>query len=114
METLTSVLAIVAGLLLRLALPFLGTGLLIFFLRKLDAHWQAEAETLQVRAEKCECWRLKGCSDEQRRNCQAASSTMPCWQVSRRPNGYLQEKCLSCDVFVNAPIPAIKVEPRRM
>ena len=114
METLTSILAIVAGLLLRLALPILGTGLLIFFLRKLDAHWQAEAGHPQVRTEKLECWKMKGCSDEQRKTCRAASSALACWQVYRMPNGYLQEKCISCDVFVNAPIPAFKIEPRRM
>lgn len=114
METLTSVLAISAGLLLRLALPIFGTGLLIFFLRKLDAHWQAEAEQPQIRTEKLECWKLKGCSDEQRSTCRAASSPLPCWQAYRMPNGYLQERCISCDVFINAPIPALKMEPRRM
>lgn len=114
METLTFTLAIVTGLLLRLALPILGTSLLIFLLRKLDAHWLAEAEQPQLRAEKLECWKVKGCSDDQRKTCRAASSALPCWQVYRMPNGYLQEKCISCDVFVNAPIPAFKVEPRRM
>ena len=114
METLTFTLAIVAGLLLRLALPILGTSLLIYFLRNLDAHWQAEAEYPRVLADKFECWKLKGCSDEQRQTCQAASSALPCWQVHRLPNGYLQEKCISCDVFVNAPIPALNIEPRSM
>jgi hypothetical protein len=107
METMASLLAILAGLLLRLAIPILGTGILIYFLRKLDAHWQTEAKILSVHAEKVECWKLKGCSEEERKNCSAVSSALPCWQACRQPNGYLQEECISCEVFINAPIPAL-------
>jgi hypothetical protein len=114
MDALTSFLAILAGLLLRLAIPIAGTGVLIYFLRKLDAHWQAEANLSPVSAQKVECWNTKGCPPEQRKNCMAASSPLPCWQVFRQPNGYLQQKCISCKVFVNAPVPALKTEPRRM
>jgi len=114
METLTSLLAIITGLLLRLAIPIAGTILLVYFLRKLDGHWQAEARLAPMPAEKVECWKIKGCSDEQRKNCIGAASSLPCWQVQRQPNGYLHEKCISCEVFINAPIPVIKPEPRRM
>lgn len=114
METITSFLAILAGLLLRLAIPIAGTGILIYFFRKLDAHWQTEAEMPPVRAQKVECWKIKGCSEDQRKSCNAAPSPMPCWQVYRQPNGYLQEECISCDVFINAPSPALEIEPRRM
>jgi|SRR5215216_4074737 len=114
METVTSLLAILIGLLLRLALPIAGTIVLVYLLRKLDAHWQAEAERTPVTMEKVECWKVKGCSEEERENCSGAASALPCWQVYRRPNGYLPETCISCEVFINAPIPAIKPEPRRM
>jgi hypothetical protein len=114
MENLTSLLAILTGLLLRLALPIAGTILLVYLLRKLDAHWQAEAERVPTSPEKVECWKIKGCSEEQCSSCIGATSALPCWQVYRRPNGYLQEKCISCEVFVNASIPALKTEPRRM
>jgi hypothetical protein len=114
METLTSLFAILAGLLLRLAIPIAGTIILVFVLRKLDAHWQVEAELTPVTTEKVECWKIKGCSEEQRTNCLGAASALPCWQVYRQPNGYLQEKCISCEVFINAPLPVIKPEPRRM
>ena len=114
METLTSLFAILAGLLLRLAIPVAGTIILVFLLRKLDAHWQAAAELTPANAEKVECWKIKGCSEEQHKNCLGAASALPCWQVYRQPNGYLQEKCISCEVFINAPVPAIKPEPRRM
>jgi hypothetical protein len=114
METLTSFLAILAGLLLRLAIPILGTVILVYFLRRLDAHWQAEAERNPVVVEKVECWKIKGCSEEQCEQCAAVASSLPCWQVYRQPNGYLQEKCISCEVFTNAPLPSLKIEPRRM
>ena len=114
METITSFLAVVTGLLLRLAIPIAGTGILIYFLRKLDAHWQAETELPPVPAPKAQCWKIKGCTPAQREQCAAASSSMPCWQVFRQPNGYLQEECISCKVFIDAPLPALKIEPRRM
>jgi hypothetical protein len=114
METLTSILTILAGLLLRFAIPIVGTIILVFLLRKLDAHWQAEAELTPVTLEKFECWKVKGCSEEQRKNCVGATAPLPCWQVYRQPNGYLQERCISCEVFINTPAPALKIEPRRM
>ena len=112
MDTLTSLLAVLAGLLLRFAIPIAGTLILIYFLRKLDAHWQAEASLAPIAmVEKVECWKMKHCSNEQRKHCIAASSPLPCWQVHRQPNGYLQEKCITCEVFIHAPIPALKMEP---
>lgn len=111
METIISFLA---GLLVRLAIPVAGTILLITLLRKLDADWQAEAKLSPVPVQKAECWKAKGCSPEQKKNCAAASSPLPCWQVFRQPNGYLQEQCTSCQIFVEAPAAALKVEPRRM
>jgi hypothetical protein len=113
METIPSLLAILAGFLLRLAIPIAGTVILIYFLRKLDAHWQAEAQFPQPSV-KVECWKIKGCSSEQLKNCSAASSPLPCWQFFRQSNGYLGETCISCEVFRNAPIPTLKPEPRRM
>jgi hypothetical protein len=114
METITSVFAVIAGLLLRLALPILGTGILIYLLRKLDAHWQEEAQHGPASIQKVECWKIKGCSPEQQKYCPAATSSLPCWQVHRLPNGYLHEKCISCKIFIDAPTPSLKIEPRRM
>src|SRR6266508_1425102 len=114
METITSLLAIMAELLLRLALPIVGTGILIYFLRKLDAHWQTEAQLAPISVQKVECWKIKGCSPDQQKKCVAASSSLPCWQVYRLPNGYLREECISCEVFMDAPTPTLKIETRRM
>jgi hypothetical protein len=114
MEAITSLLAVIAGVLLRLALPIFGTAILIFLLRKLDAHWQKEAQLMPVSASKVECWKAKGCPPEQHKHCPAVTSPLPCWQVHRLPNGYLPEKCISCAVFIDAPAPTLKIQPRRM
>lgn len=114
METIFSFLYIIAGMLLRLAIPILGTAVLVFFLRKLDKRWQAEAEALPQLIDKPECWKIQGCTSQQIESCEASKSNLPCWQVYRLPNGYLNEECLSCEVFTEAPIPTLKTEPRRM
>lgn len=109
-----SLLALIAGLLMRLAIPLAITALLIFFLRKLDAHWQSEAQLAEPAAQEVNCWEIKGCAPEQRKSCVAYQANLPCWQAKRLPNGYLHEACLSCEVFTEAPMPALKTEPRRI
>jgi len=109
METITSLLALIAGLLIRLAIPIALTMMLILILRKLDARWQAEAQIPQPAMQAIECWKIKGCSPEQRKYCVAYQATLPCWQAKRLPNGYLREECLSCEVFIEAPMPALNI-----
>lgn len=114
METTTSFLTILAGVFLRLAVPIAGTAILIHFLRKLDVRWQTEAQLQPLPVQNPECWKIKGCSAQDQKICLAKSSSLPCWQLYRLPNGYLREECLSCKVFIDAPIPVLRTEPRRM
>ena len=114
MENFVSILYILAGFLVRLAVPIAATILVVFILRKLDQRWQTEAGLQPVSIEKPECWKVKGCSPEQMKNCPAHQSSLPCWQVNRLPNGYLNEECLSCPVFIEAPMPSLKIEPRSL
>lgn len=114
MDTITAFFYIVAGLLLRLAIPIATTVLVVFVLRKLDKRWQSEADLQAVKVEKPECWKVKGCPPEKVANCTAAQSTLPCWQVNRQVNGYLNERCLTCSVFIEAPVPTLQVEPRSL
>ena len=109
MEWITTLFALTLALVVRLALPIGITLVLVFFLHKLDARWQEEAQHKFPPVEKLECWEIEGCSAEQRKNCPAFSSSQPCWQVYRRPNGKLNEKCLTCKVFIDAPIPHSKM-----
>jgi hypothetical protein len=107
METITAILAVIAGFALRLAIPIAVTALTIYFLRRLDTRWRVEAETqlLQPVVEKPKCWEINGCTPEMRATCKGYQSEQPCWQALRKQNGYLQERCLGCDVFRKAPIP---------
>ena len=114
MDMITSFVAILAGFLLRLAIPIVLTVLLIIILRKLDSRWQVEANHQALSIQKPECWKIKGCTPEQIQNCPASKSSLPCWQVYRLPNGYLNDECLSCSVFIEAPVPALKIETRSL
>ena len=105
MEWLKTLVAILIGVTVRFAIPLAVTSVLIYLLRQLDAHWQAEAEQQATAPaiEKPRCWEIRNCPPEQRESCPAFTQAQPCWQVFRRPNGYLKEACLNCVVFRSAP-----------
>ena len=108
MDTMAAFTVLCFGLLLRLALPIAITLVLVYFLRKLDARWQMEANHELQSTPKLECWKIRGCSPEERKDCIAVPSPLPCWQVFRLPNGYLSEACISCKVFIDAPLPVLR------
>lgn len=107
MEWVNALLAVLAGLFLRLAIPVAITVLAVYILHKLDKRWQEEAASVAPAAvvKKIPCWDVKNCSAEQRANCSGYTSPKPCWQTRRLPNGYLRKECLGCLVFLQAPIP---------
>ena len=108
MEAITPLLAVITGFAIRLAVPILITAAAIYFLKRLDTRWQTEAEEqlLLPAVEKVKCWEIKGCTAEMRATCAGYQSNQPCWQAFREENGHLQERCLGCDVFQQAPVPA--------
>lgn len=104
-----AILTLILGLVIRLGLPLLVTALIVIGLRRLDIRWQKEAEMerqILIRDEE-PCWKEQGLSMEEIK-ARAAESGKPCWQIHRLSNGYLREACLDCDVFMNAPAPALK------
>jgi hypothetical protein len=107
MEWINSLLAILAGLALRLAIPIVITLLTVYILHKVDVRWREEAASLPapLEIEKPRCWETHQCSAEKMKDCPAPSSTQPCWQLHRLSNGYLSEACLTCQVFRQAPVP---------
>ena len=105
MDQINTLFAILTGLALRLAIPILITALAVYFLRRLDEHWQVEGETIPMKIDKPECWKVTDCAPEERAVCPGYLSPLPCWQVKRLPNGYLREECLDCQVFRAMPAP---------
>ena len=112
MEWMDGVVTLALGLVLRLGIPLVLTILLVRWLRRLDEGWQAEAEAQRAQAEgttrprNIGCWEIKGCAPEQKAVCQAfAHPETPCWQLFREGDGHLQERCLGCEVFKDAPVP---------
>jgi hypothetical protein len=112
MEWLYTILAVLAGLILRLAIPIAITLLAVYILHKVDVRWQEEAAEMPapVAVEKPHCWEFKNCPVENRSECTSPNSEEPCWQAHRLSNGYLCEECINCQVFHQAPIP-IPIHP---
>jgi hypothetical protein len=106
METINTLFALLAAMLVRLAIPILITALAVYFLKKLDEHWQTEGEVHPLPVQKPECWKVRECPPQARSACPGYLSPLPCWQAYRLPNGYLREECLTCEVFRSAPLPA--------
>ncbi len=113
METLFHIGAILFGFLLRLGIPLGVTMLLGWVLRRLDTQWQREGQMLRPAAKASEedllsipCWQIRDCPAALREACPAyQQSETPCWELLRDPDGRLQQKCLSCQVFLAAPMP---------
>jgi hypothetical protein len=107
-EPLTQIAAYLAGLLLRIAIPLGVTAVLVWLLRRVDAHWKEEAQYSRPRpAQSNPCWALRRCPTERRAACPAfLQHEVPCWQLFRDEGGHLREACLTCPVFRTAPVPA--------
>jgi hypothetical protein len=107
MNGLFAALAVVAGVVVRLAIPVLLTIVIVQLLRILDWRWQQESESLPFLVEKPACWEVNGCPPDLRKNCPGYTSPLPCWQARRMANGYLREECLGCQIFLKAPVPSL-------
>ena len=112
METTQGLLLAIGWFLLRFGLPVLGTTLVIWLFRRLDARWQAEAREykkhtgLESLVPVVRCWILNDCPEERRQNCPAyQNQDKPCWQHFRAVDGALKQSCLECRVFRAAPAP---------
>jgi len=95
--------AVLLGVLLRFGIPILLTGVVVYFLRKLDTRWQKDTEATSL-VPTIRCWILNDCPMERMEKCPVyKQGGKPCWQVFRDADGQLREKCMGCDVFRNAP-----------
>ena len=109
MEWLTTVLAMILLVLLRVAIPIAVTLTFIKVLKWLDERWKQESDFEGAKVAKVRnvsCWEINECPAEQRAACKAYNNPdKPCWQVFREKNGRLQERCIGCDIFRHAPVP---------
>ena len=108
MDTITTALAVLAGILLRFGLPILVMVIAVYFLRRLDNRWQEEAQE-NGRSQSCRHRRLpagKYTTARTRSNAPPISIREPLAGSSSGPmKGLLKESCLDCSVFRNAPVP---------
>jgi hypothetical protein len=108
--------AILAGVLIRIAIPLLVLLGLALLLGRMDARWKRESQSLRqgrdltvISNGTAACWDVKGCSPEKIAACPVKNSDESCWQVFRQENGDFDPNCLNCDVFLTsvAPVPEI-------
>jgi len=101
---MNATLTILVGIAIRLIIPISLTALLVFWLHRMDARWQAQAQKENALAQKgaTPCWKQEGFSAEESAQ-RAALSETPCWQTNRSAEGHLMEACLACEVFRAAP-----------
>ncbi len=128
MEVLIDVLVIIGMFLLRLGLPLALVLAVGWWLRRLDARWEAEARRQRpsVMAEPpspvwptdkpsgwpvgltgavdvfgLPCWHLRGCDRTRRESCPAyRQPDLPCWLARSEAEGALPAGCATCLIFV--------------
>lgn len=100
---------------LRLGIPLAITIAIGYWLRHLDAKWEAEAiqyreldeapsELKALKVEGQPCWEMKGCSESARAQCPACKFLdIPCWAARLRATGQLPLECHNCARFAPSP-----------
>jgi len=104
---------ILIGLAVRFGIPVVLTILGIVILHRLDQQWRASAQAHRsqmvdagLTPRNTGCWNVMHCSEEKKATCKAyASQNLPCWQIFRSKDGEMQDRCLVCKLFTQAPIP---------
>jgi len=109
------ILAVVGMFLLRLGVPLVITLAVGYWLRRLDAKWQAEAQVQWEQEElpaelkalarpEQPCWEIKGCDEAKRARCPACKAwDIPCWVAHLRATGRLPAACPDCELFSMSP-----------
>lgn len=109
-------IVVTAGMfILRLGIPLAITLAIGYWLRGLDAKWEAEAvqeweqeqipaELKALKTQDQPCWEEKGCDEAHRAQCPACKLLdIPCWVARLRATGQLPMECHDCPRFVPSP-----------
>jgi hypothetical protein len=108
METFYTGIMVLGVFLLRLGIPLTITLGVAYGLRRLDAHWEAEAQVRQAVASReialnpaeQPCWVLKKCPESLYTQCPAYHhADQPCWMVFNQLMGVTPGRCLKCTLF---------------
>jgi hypothetical protein len=111
--------AIILGMFfLRLGVPLLIILAVGYWLRRLDAKWQAEAVARQAASQmlnntditpplemfqviEISCWVFNDCPEAIRSQCPAFQQPdLPCWLARQRAEGRIPARCYNCELFV--------------
>jgi hypothetical protein len=120
MDEFLVTLYIVAGILLRIAIPLGITVGASVVLRRLDKKWRKEADQqyqnlpslINIWLEN-PCWELNECEETRRETCDAyQQADVPCWEVFQT-NGHFNRKCKSCSYLKEMPIIPVKIKTLR-
>ena len=114
MQTWEGLLLAIGWFVLRFGVPIALTALAIWFFKRLDERWQAQARETRTRvieagiSSTVRCWLINDCEPKAREQCVAFQQPkIPCWLHCRAADGQLQEKCLNCKVFRTAQVPVL-------
>lgn len=118
MDGWLQILAVVGMFVLRLGVPLAITLAVGYWLRRLDAKWQAEALARKADAALAQqeagaepvieifkvieqpCWVLKNCPQDAYSGCPAHQRPdLPCWLARLRSEGHLPQPCYRCELF---------------
>ena len=117
MDGTVDILVIIGMFVLRLGVPLVFTVGVGYLFRRLDARWEAAAESRPetvrskaMAAAKEPCWKEKGCSEDQRSRCPACHfGDIPCWLARLRSEGRLPTKCKDCGRFTTPAAQPVRV-----
>ena len=118
MDVWWQIAAVVGMFILRLGIPLAITFGVGYWLRQLDARWQAEALARKADAALAQqeagaepviemlkvieqpCWQQKACLEGSYTGCPAYQrANLPCWLARLRAEGHLPQPCYRCELF---------------
>lgn len=118
MQELLTALMILGMFIIRLGVPLALILVVGYFLSRLDAQWQAEAQAQRERNPIYQaalrslpqeatlhdpCWQVRGCDSALYSQCAASKDpTTPCWIARFQAEGALPPLCQSCQIFTTA------------
>lgn len=130
----TDVLVVMGMFALRVGVPAAIIALAVYWLKRLDQRWEAEARAERALTKRAEpvrpatrpqpqtrpaaeaqpglavatgepCWDVNACPEGMKANCPAYKNPeQACWQARLQAEGKIPENCVTCEVFQRYPV----------